>query len=109
VYLSPLAAFPGPKLAALTVAYQAYYDIWLGGQFFKQIDELHKKFGKSGSTNFETRIMLTQTGPIVRINPHEIHINDPFFIEELYAGSNKKRDKFKWAGRQVLRASRSTV
>lgn len=38
-------------------------------------------------------------GPIIRINPHEIHINDPEYIDEVYAGSSKKRDKYKWAAR----------
>ncbi|ERF75990.1 hypothetical protein EPUS_01356 [Endocarpon pusillum Z07020] len=86
VFLSPLAAFPGPKLAALTTWYQAYYDIWLHGQYFRRLDRIHEEYG-----------------PIVRINPHELHVNDPFFIEELYSGSAKKRDKYKWVGRATLR------
>ena len=45
VFLSPLAAFPGPKLAAITTWYQAYYDIWLHGQFFKKLDRLHEEYG----------------------------------------------------------------
>ena len=43
----------------------------------------------------------------MRINPHEIHINDPYFIDDLYTGSAKKRDKYTWSGRQTLRESSS--
>lgn len=40
-------------------------------------------------------------GPIIRINPHEIHINDPEYIDEVYAGSSKKRDKYRWMSRMT--------
>jgi hypothetical protein len=43
VYLSPLAKFPGPKLAALTLWYEFYYDVWLGGQYIWKIRELHEQ------------------------------------------------------------------
>lgn len=43
--LSPLAAFPGPKLAALTNWYEFYYDVIQQGQFTFKIQELHKKYG----------------------------------------------------------------
>lgn len=45
VFFSPLAKYPGPKLAALTTWYEAYFDIWLGGHFFKKMDGLHKEYG----------------------------------------------------------------
>ncbi|KAG2417839.1 hypothetical protein HFD88_000938 [Aspergillus terreus] len=32
-------------------------------------------------------------GPIVRINPREVHISDPTFYDEIYASSTVKRDK----------------
>jgi hypothetical protein len=60
VYISPLAKYPGPKLAGtygwfsisvmltssgLTTLYQAYYDVCLGGKFFKKLEQLHKVYG----------------------------------------------------------------
>jgi len=47
LYLSPLAAFPGPKLAGLSKWYEFYYDVIQQGQFTFHIRELHKKYGKS--------------------------------------------------------------
>ena len=32
-------------------------------------------------------------GPIVRINPNEIHCNDIKFADEIYATGGRKRDK----------------
>jgi hypothetical protein len=110
VFLSPIAQFPGPKLAAFTTGYQAYFDIVQNGQFFKHLNRLHDEYGKDSRViNLTWLFLLTIpsiAGPVVRINPHELHINDPAFIDELYAGSNKKRDKFKWQGRAVLREYR---
>lgn len=42
----PLAKFPGPKLAAATRLYEAYYDVLQGGKYIFQIGELHKQYGK---------------------------------------------------------------
>ncbi|KAL4963352.1 cytochrome P450 [Aspergillus stella-maris] len=48
LYLSPLTKFPGPKLAALSTWYKAYYDLVSGGhggQFAFQIKRLHEQHG----------------------------------------------------------------
>ncbi|KAL2045973.1 hypothetical protein ABVK25_011886 [Lepraria finkii] len=70
--LHPLAKFPGPKIAAITRWYEAYYDVVKGGQYVFKIGELHKEYG-----------------PIVRISPYELHIYDPEFRRELYSNHGR--------------------
>lgn len=80
LYFTPIASFPGPKLAALTFWYEFYCDVVRRGRYTWKIAELHKKYG-----------------PIVRINPREIHIIDPDFIDELYVGASKRKtDLWSW-------------
>jgi hypothetical protein len=43
--LSPLARFPGPKLAALSNWYEFYYDVLQQGQFTAHIQTLHNRYG----------------------------------------------------------------
>lgn len=45
LYFHPLAKFPGPKLAAATRWYEAYYDVVCRGRYTFKIAELHKKYG----------------------------------------------------------------
>ena len=46
LYLSPLARILGPKLAALTLWYEFWYDV-VKDDFVKQIALLHKTYGLS--------------------------------------------------------------
>ena len=46
LYLSPIAKFPGPKLAALTRKYETYYEAYQNYEYLWKIKELHKKYGK---------------------------------------------------------------
>ncbi|KAH6660958.1 cytochrome P450 monooxygenase-like protein [Truncatella angustata] len=73
----PLAQFPGPKIAAATYLYEAYYDWWLLGRYGHEIKRMHEKYG-----------------PVVRINPDELHCNDPYFTNEIYAVGGRIRDKW---------------
>ncbi|KAL0466680.1 cytochrome P450 [Neurospora intermedia] len=74
LYLSPLADIPGPRLAALTQWYELYYEVILGGQYTFKIIELHKQYG-----------------PIIRINPWEVHIADPDFHRVLLPTNTNRR------------------
>ncbi|KAH8755328.1 cytochrome P450, partial [Diaporthe sp. PMI_573] len=72
----PLSQFPGPKLAQMTYCYEAWYDLVKTGRYTSQIEKMHKQYV-----------------PLVRINPSELHCNDPQFIDEIYATGRRKRNK----------------
>ncbi|KAI0536948.1 trichodiene oxygenase [Xylaria digitata] len=72
-WLHPLAKFPGPKLAAASRWYEAYYDLILRGKYTRQIQEMHKK-----------------------IRPCELHVIDPKFYEKLYC-QDGRWDKYDWS------------
>ncbi|OTB08292.1 hypothetical protein M426DRAFT_52547 [Hypoxylon sp. CI-4A] len=79
LYFHPLRHIPGPKLAALTQWVETYYECFKppGGQFMWEYQKWHKKYG-----------------PIVRIGPNEVHIQDVTFYDTLYSNS-RHSDKLK--------------
>ena len=56
--LSPLAKFPGPRLAALSNWYEFYYDVLLQGKFTAHLQELHKHYGQPPSTLIDAYLIL---------------------------------------------------
>ncbi|KAF2756362.1 putative benzoate 4-monooxygenase cytochrome P450 [Pseudovirgaria hyperparasitica] len=71
--LSPLAGIPGPKLAAATGWYETFIDLW-SNDFPEVLRRLHEKYG-----------------PIVRVTPWEVHINDSHFYDKLFVTAHKRR------------------
>lgn len=114
LYLSPLAKFPGPKLAALTLWYEFYFDVVKQGRYTWEIAKMHEQFGNiwvsikriscaSGKTWFSPLC----TGPIVRMNSYEIHINDPEYIDEVYPWGSRRTIKWDWSAKMFASQSAS--
>ena len=62
LWFHPLSSVPGPKLAAATDLYLAYWDVYKNGAFMR--DEMPR--------------LHAQYGPVVRISPTEVQIHgDP--------------------------------
>ena len=45
LYLSPIARFPGRKLAALTFWYEFYFDVIKRGSYIWEIQQMHETYG----------------------------------------------------------------
>lgn len=86
----------------MTLLYEFYYDLVMGGTYTKQIHKMHETYGEDpsrllrGVTCIEQQLIyfsLLLAGPLVRISPNEIHCNDAAFVDEIYASGARKRDK----------------
>ncbi|KAH7377150.1 cytochrome P450, partial [Plectosphaerella cucumerina] len=77
VTLHPLARIPGPKLAGMTDLYQMFWCYHNGRSiYYRKIKEMHDQFG-----------------PVVRISPHEVSLQDPEDCLKIYAAhSNYSKD-----------------
>ncbi|OJJ46793.1 hypothetical protein ASPZODRAFT_142587 [Penicilliopsis zonata CBS 506.65] len=75
LYFHPLHTFPGPKIAAATFLYQFFYDAVLGGRYIWEVEKMHEKYG-----------------PIVRINPRDLHIKDSHYFDTIYRIPKQEKD-----------------
>ncbi|KAA8645294.1 hypothetical protein EYZ11_003658 [Aspergillus tanneri] len=74
-HFTRISHIPGPKLAAVTYLYHAWYDIWPhAGRFMFHCEKLHEKYG-----------------PIIRIGPDEIHIKDNSYMDEVYPNDHRRK------------------
>lgn len=100
LYLSPVAKIPGPKLTAITSWIQFYHDVVRGGQFPFVIQQWHKKYGSAlsfFSIIYHLKLIAHDQGPIIRINPTEIHISDPEFYDIIYSHTRvRKQESFRY-------------
>lgn len=87
LYLSPIAKFPGPMFTAATSWCQFYHDVVRRGQFPFVIKQWHEKYGLPLSLDsiYQSHLTADDQGPIIRINPTEIHISDPDFHRVIYS------------------------
>jgi hypothetical protein len=47
LFFSPLASFPGPKLAAATSLFEFYFDYFKEGTYCYEIEKMHREYGQS--------------------------------------------------------------
>ncbi|KAM0689458.1 hypothetical protein Q7P36_010329 [Cladosporium allicinum] len=69
LHFHPLAGFPGPKLAALTSAWEFYHRSCL----VETIKECHRTFDS----------------PVIRVGPNELHFGDAFHFHQIYKSQEK--------------------
>ncbi|GAB0135925.1 elymoclavine monooxygenase [Epichloe bromicola] len=84
LFLHPLRNVPGPKLAAATSWYEFYQDVILDGHYLKDYPRLHAQYG-----------------PIVRMSPNRVHVDDVAFYHKVYSTRTrylKEPAMFKFAG-----------
>lgn len=46
VWFHPLAKFPGPWWAGASSLPEMYFDVVRGGRYFKQIEQMHERYGE---------------------------------------------------------------
>ena len=67
IYFHPLSRYPGSKVAAASAAwYEWYWNFHQPGQLLFEIERQHQKYG-----------------PVIRIGPSDLHVNDPEVFQDV--------------------------
>lgn len=72
IYLHPLAKFPGPPLARVSIYWKAYIECITSQSFCHYLVELHRHYGD-----------------VVRVAPNELHFANPQSYHDIYNNRNK--------------------
>ncbi|KAH8820751.1 cytochrome P450 [Xylogone sp. PMI_703] len=76
IYFHPLSHIPGPRLAAATHLYEAYYNIFHDG-FAQRMVSMHTEYNS----------------PVLRIGTNSVHIGDPCYYHTIYnSGTDYHKD-----------------
>lgn len=81
LYSSPITHIPGPKLAALTEAYEFYHDAVLGGEYTPKTTEPQSQYG-----------------PLIRVSPDDVYAD---FYPKSNVRTNRRREKWMFFMNQV--------
>lgn len=84
LFFHPLANVPGPRIAALTIWWEVYENVWKGGNLPFKLKRLHEIYGPVTSPPQWALLNYTNSGPIIRISPNGVHIADPSAYERIY-------------------------
>ncbi|KAI2643185.1 cytochrome P450 [Xylaria nigripes] len=75
LYFHPLAAYPGPKIAAITKIWLGR--VWFSGHYPRVLQNAHRKYGN-----------------VVRIGPNELSFNTVRAHHEIYSTPSRKKEPF---------------
>ncbi|KAK2472469.1 hypothetical protein H9L39_16349 [Fusarium oxysporum f. sp. albedinis] len=67
LFFHPLSKFPGPRICAASRLYEFYWDSYQHGRFWAKLPDLHRRYG-----------------PVVRIGPNEVHIEDSEYFDTIF-------------------------
>lgn len=79
LHIHQLSRFPGPRLAAVTGLYEIYFAAWGVSSFKDEIQRMHEEYGELLPPLQNTSNDLTIQGPVVRITPDEVHVQEQFY------------------------------